>query len=68
MFIFKKIKEFNLRHDKHPPIVAFGKSGADPHYHPPKEGSERIKKGSLVMIDIFAKLKKPKAPLCDVLA
>ncbi len=42
-----------------PPIAAVNAHSANPHYGPAAKGSTRIKKGDLVLIDIWA--KKPTA-------
>lgn len=42
-----------------PPIAAVNAHSADPHYSPAPQGSARIKKGDLVLIDLWA--KKPAA-------
>jgi Xaa-Pro aminopeptidase len=38
-----------------PPIAAVNAHSADPHYSPAPKGSTRIKKGDLVLIDLWAK-------------
>jgi Xaa-Pro aminopeptidase len=42
-----------------PPIAAVNAHSADPHYSPAPRGSARIRKGDLVLIDLWA--KKPAA-------
>ena len=67
----KTVTEYDLqqcimkRFDAHglvtssPPISAVNAHSADPHYSPARKGSARIKKGDLVLIDLWA--KKPAA-------
>jgi len=64
-FIIGKFKEFGLKSDRDPPIVAFGKNTADAHYYPKRE-SMVIKKGDLIMIDIWARLNVKSAPFADI--
>lgn len=64
------LKEFNnekliLVGDKDEPIVAVGKNTSFVHYFPKKE-SEIIKKDSLILIDIWAKLKENSAVFADI--
>lgn len=39
----------------HGPIVAIGPNAANPHYEPPETGSAKIEKGSILLIDLWAK-------------
>ena len=64
-FILKKFREFKLYKDKHPPIVAFGPSAVHPHYYP-KRKSRKLKPNTLVLIDIWSRLKKRNAPFADI--
>lgn len=64
-FIIKKFKEFDLKSDKDPPIVAFNENSAHVHYYPSKK-SKKLKKNTLVMIDIWARLNSPGAPFADI--
>jgi Xaa-Pro aminopeptidase len=38
----------------HAPIVAVGANAADPHYHPTPERASRIRRGDVLLIDLFA--------------
>lgn len=49
-----------------PPIVAINENAADPHFEPTKELSKNIKKGDLLLIDIWAKEKKEKSIYADI--
>ncbi len=42
----------------HGPIVAIGPNAANPHYEPQPEGSARIERGCILLIDLFAREKK----------
>lgn len=65
-FIKQKFKEYKLKSSKHPPIVAFRQSTANVHYYPKKNSSKKIKQNSLIMLDIWARLNKPRAPFSDI--
>ena len=50
----------------HAPIVAVGLHSGDPHYEP-KAGSDAvIREGDFVLIDLWAKCKKPRAVYSDL--
>jgi Xaa-Pro aminopeptidase len=50
----------------HAPIVAVGPHSGDPHYEP-KQGPEGIiREGQFVLIDLWAKLDKPRAVYSDL--
>jgi Xaa-Pro aminopeptidase len=57
-FILARIRAHKLT-TATPPIAAVNAHSADPHYSPAAKGSKRIKKGDLVLIDLWA--KKPDA-------
>jgi len=57
-FIMKRFRAHELVTSS-PPIAAVNTHSADPHYGPAPKGSARIKKGDLVLIDLWA--KKPMA-------
>ncbi|MBW2968732.1 aminopeptidase P family protein [Candidatus Woesearchaeota archaeon] len=65
-FIINKFKEYNLKSDEHPPIVAFRQSTSNIHYYPKKKSSKKINPNSLIMIDIWARINKSKAPFSDI--
>ena len=64
-FILNKFREFNLVSDKDPPIVAFNENSAFPHYCP-KQSSKILTEDSLILIDLWAKLKNGKNPFADI--
>lgn len=67
-FIHKLFKKNNLvalePHNRM--IVAFDKSSSNPHYIPAKENSKKLKPNTLILIDIWARLNKKKAPFSDI--
>ena len=48
------------------PIVAVGPHGGDPHYEPKAQGSARIRKGDLLLLDIWGKKKAPGSVYYDI--
>ncbi len=64
-FIIKKYKENNLVTDKDPPIVAFDNNTSIIHYFPTKK-SKKLVKNTLILLDLWAKVKHPKAPFADI--
>lgn len=48
-------------------IVAFNESSASPHYNPKeKEPSKKLKEDSLILLDIWGKLKGKNSPFSDI--
>ncbi|MCQ2912032.1 MAG: M24 family metallopeptidase [Bacilli bacterium] len=64
-FILRRYKEEGMFTDE-PPIVAIGKNASDPHYEPTKEVSSPIKKGDLVLIDMWAKMDDQEGVYSDI--
>lgn len=50
----------------HPPIVALGPHSGDPHYETGTGTETAIREGDLVLIDLWAKLDKPRAVYSDL--
>lgn len=50
----------------HPPIVAVNANAALPHYQPTGERHSEIKRGDLVLLDIWAKRDVPDAVYADI--
>ena len=50
----------------HPPIVAVGPHSGDPHYATTPESDSPIREGDFVLIDLWAKLKKPRSVYSDL--
>jgi len=64
-FICDRFHEEGMTYDD-PPIVAIGPNAANPHYGPTETVSSKIKKGDLVLIDMWAKYNHPKAVYADI--
>jgi Xaa-Pro aminopeptidase len=50
----------------HGPIVAVNAHASDPHYEPSAARSARITRGDVVLMDMWAKLKQPRAVYYDI--
>ena len=50
----------------HPPICAVGAHSGDPHYSPGPGSDAPIKEGDFVLIDLWAKLDRPRAVYSDL--
>jgi len=50
----------------HPPICAVGPHSGDPHYEPGPSNDAPIRDGDFVLIDLWAKLDKPRAVYSDL--
>lgn len=48
------------------PIVAVNEHAADPHFEPTPGNTFRMKEGDLVLIDLWAKLNKPRSIYYDI--
>lgn len=49
-----------------PPIVAVGPHSGDPHYEPRAEGSAPIRKGDLLLLDVWGKVDRPGSVYYDI--
>ena len=50
----------------HPPIVGVNANASNPHYSPSKESCSPIRRGDLLLLDLWAKLDDPDAVYYDV--
>lgn len=64
-FIAKRYLEEGMYFDE-APLVAIGINASNPHYTPTKEQYSPIKKGDLVLIDMWAKFKEPGSVYSDI--
>jgi Xaa-Pro dipeptidase len=64
-FILDEFNKRNMVTDSDP-IVAVNENSANPHYAPDKETYKEIKKGDLVLIDLWAKMNTPNATMADI--
>jgi len=63
--IVQHFKEHGLTMD-HAPICAVGPHSGDPHYEPRPGPEGTIRKGDFVLVDLWAKLNKPRAVYSDL--
>jgi Xaa-Pro aminopeptidase len=63
--ILDHFKEHGLVCD-HPPICAVGPHSGDPHYEPAPGKDAAIREGDFVLIDLWAKLDRPRAVYSDL--
>ena len=49
-----------------PPIVAVNRNSGNPHYEPHADGSAPIREGDFILLDVWAKLRKPGAVYYDI--
>lgn len=64
-FIMRRFEEENMTSDGAPPIVAVNANSAMPHYGPTATINSPIRRGDFVLLDVWAKLKKPGAVYAD---
>ena len=64
-FIRRRFAESGLQTD-HGPIVAVNANAANPHYEPVERGSAAIRRGDLLMMDIWAKMDRPGSVYYDI--
>lgn len=50
----------------HGPIVAVNENASNPHYEPSERVSKEIRPGDVVLIDMWAKLSKPRSVYYDI--
>jgi Xaa-Pro dipeptidase len=49
-----------------PPIVAVGPHAGDPHYEPKQRGSAQVRKGDLLLLDVWGKTLAPNSVYYDI--
>ena len=64
-FVLRRFREGGLVTDW-APIVGANVNAADSHYSPPASGSAPIRRGDLVLLDLWAKLAEPDAVYYDI--
>jgi Xaa-Pro aminopeptidase len=63
--LLKRFSDRGLVTD-HPPIVAVNAHAGDPHYVPSRERPTPIRRGDVLLIDLWAKEAKPDDPYADI--
>ncbi len=64
-FILKRFGEEGLVND-HGPDIAVNANASNPHYEPKENASAEIKKGDVVLMDMWAKLDRPDSVFYDI--
>lgn len=64
-FLLERLEVEGLEGD-HPPIVAAGAHGADPHFAPEPSSPALLKGGEPVLLDIWAKERCPRSIYADI--
>lgn len=64
-FIMRRFAESGMI-TNHPPIVGANANAADSHYCPPAGGGAPIRRGDLVLLDLWAKLDLPDGVYYDI--
>jgi Xaa-Pro aminopeptidase len=64
-FVISRFKNYNLKTDRLRPIISFRQNTASVHYFAAIK-SKKIQPESLVMVDIWARLNKKRAPFADI--
>jgi Xaa-Pro aminopeptidase len=65
-FILKRFDEEGIESGDDIPIVGINDHPADPHFEPKEEGAYEFKKGDMVLIDLWGKLKEPGSIYYDI--
>lgn len=64
-FVLDRFVEYDMVSDSSPICAVDGNAG-NPHYDPPAEGSAEIKKGQLILLDLWAKIDRAEAVYGDI--
>ncbi len=64
-WMLERFAEGSVKTDE-PPIVAVGPHSGDPHYEPRAEGSSTIRKGDLLLLDVWGKMDRPGSVYYDI--
>jgi Xaa-Pro aminopeptidase len=64
-FILDRFKQDGLITD-HGPDIAVNANASNPHYNPTREACSEIRRGDLVLIDMWAKLDRPDGVYYDI--
>jgi Xaa-Pro dipeptidase len=64
-FMVRRFEEEEMTSDDDPPIVAVNSNSAMPHYGPSAARHSPIGRGDFVLLDVWAKMKRPGAVYAD---
>jgi Xaa-Pro dipeptidase len=65
-FILKKFIQYGLKNEVVKPIVAFRENTSFVHYYPKASTNKKLRRNSLILVDIWARLRKKGAPYADI--
>jgi len=65
-YILDLFKKEGIRNDVDKPIVAFGPSTSAVHYFPQVKSARTLEPETVILIDIWGKIRKPGAPYADI--
>lgn len=65
-FILDRFDKEGIEYGDDVPIVGINDHPADPHFEPKEEGAYEFKKGDMVLIDLWGKLKEPGSIYYDI--
>ncbi|OGE86156.1 MAG: hypothetical protein A3J48_00875 [Candidatus Doudnabacteria bacterium RIFCSPHIGHO2_02_FULL_46_11] len=65
-FALNKLKQHKLKNEIAKPIIAFRENTSEVHYFPTPKTNKKLKPGSLILIDIWARLNISGAPYADM--
>jgi len=65
-FILKRFEEKGIDAGEDVPIVGINDHPANPHFEPQEKGTYEFKKGDMVLIDLWGKLKEPGSIYYDI--
>jgi Xaa-Pro aminopeptidase len=64
-WILEEFRARGLETDS-PPVVAVGRNSADPHYEPPAGGGALLDPGQVLLIDLWARDRRPGSVYADI--
>ena len=64
-FLNRRLDEHGLTYDHHP-IIGVNEHAADPHFEVPERGSSPVRRGDLLLVDVWAKERGPGAIYADI--
>lgn len=65
-YVLKLFRRLGLRNEVERPIVAFRESTSAVHYYPRARGSLRLRRGTWILLDVWARLAERGAPYADL--
>ncbi|MBI4463321.1 MAG: aminopeptidase P family protein, partial [Acidobacteria bacterium] len=65
-FILERLHDSDLATNSKRPIVAVNQNSGNPHYEVSRKASSPIRSRDFVLLDVWAKLKKPEAVFYDI--